>query len=97
MNDIRAPKRSLAGLVALVFAAVVAQSASANISGGQYRYHEGQWILQQRYQPVAKATAKQYRYHEGQWVLVASGRLAKVTINASAVRPDDRTGIRGIG
>ncbi len=97
MNDIRAPKRSLAGLVALVFAAVVVQSAAASVPGGQYRYHDGQWILQQRYHPVAKATARHYSYHEGQWILVASNHLAKVAIKLSAVRPDDRAGIRGIG
>ncbi|HST18755.1 MAG TPA: hypothetical protein VLK36_13870 [Gaiellaceae bacterium] len=95
MNDIRAPKRSLAGLVALVFAAVAAQSATANAST-QYRYHEGQWILQQRYHPVTKATAKQYSYHEGQWILVTSNQHAKVAVKVSAVRPDDRAGVRGI-
>jgi hypothetical protein len=94
MNDIRAPKRSLAGLVALVFAAVVVQSAAAAVPQKQYRYQDGQWILQQRYHPVAKA--KHYSYHEGQWILVASNHRANVAIKPSAVRPDDRAGIRGI-
>jgi hypothetical protein len=95
MSDVRAPKRSLAGLLALVFAAVAAQSATA-APQKQYRYQDGQWILQQRYHPVTKATARQYRYHEGQWILVASGHRVNAALEASAVRPDDRAGIRGI-
>jgi hypothetical protein len=91
MNDIRAPKRSLAGLAALIFAAVVAQSAAA-APQKEYRYQNGQWILQQRYHPVAK----QYRYHGGQWILVTSNHRVKVAIESSAARPDDRAGNRGI-
>jgi hypothetical protein len=91
MNDIRVPKRSLAGLMAIVFAAVAAQSA-ASAPQKQYRYDNGQWVLQQRYHPVAK----QYRYHGGQWILVASKQRAKVAVKVAALRPDDRAGIRGI-
>jgi len=91
MNDMRVPKRSLAGMMAMVFAAVAAQSA-ASAPQKQYRYDDGQWILQQRYHPVAK----QYRYHEGQWVVVASKQRVKVAVKVSAVRPDDRSGVHGI-
>jgi len=96
MNNVRATKRSLAGLLAVVSAAVIAQSAGAAVAQKQYRYHDGQWILSQRYHPVTKATARQYRYHEGQWILVASSHRAQVAIALSSVRPDDRVGVRGI-
>jgi hypothetical protein len=92
MNNVRATKRSLAGLFAVVFAAVVAQSAGAAVPQKQYRYHDGQWVLSQRYHPVAK----QYRYHDGQWIVVASGHRAQVAIALSSVRPDDRAGVHGI-
>jgi hypothetical protein len=98
MHHICAPRRLLAGLLMLVFAfAVIAQSASAALPRGEYRYDDGQWILQQRYHPVASPQAKQYRYHEGRWILVRSISRSKVVARPTAVRPDDRAGLRGIG
>lgn len=95
MTRVCAPKPLLAGLLAFVFVFAIAQAAAAGLPRGEFRYHGGEWIKEQRYHPVASPTAVEYRYHDGQWIRVTVKQHAKAVIRP-AVRPDDRAGIRGI-
>jgi hypothetical protein len=95
MNHLYAPKRLLAGLMAFVFALVIAQAAAAALPRGEYRYHDGEWIKGERYRPLTKPSVE-YRYHNGFWVKVTSQGGKKVIVRPMS-RPDDRAGLRGIG
>ena len=95
MNHLYAPKRLLAGLMAFVFALVIAQAAAAAVPRGEYRYHDGEWV-KARYRPLTKPSVVEYRYHNGFWVKVKSQGGKKVLVRPIS-RPDDRAGLRGIG
>jgi hypothetical protein len=96
MKNVHVRKRLVAGLMTFVFAVVIAQAASAGLTRGEYRYHGGEWLKDQRYHPLAKPSTVQYRYHDGWWVRVTAKSHAKVVIRPVG-RPDDRAGLRGIG
>jgi hypothetical protein len=96
MKSIHAPKRLAGGLMAFVFALVIAQAAAAALPRGEFRYHDGEWLKEQRYHPLATPTAVQYRYHDGRWIGITPKGHAKVVIKPVS-RPDDRAGVRGVG
>lgn len=105
MHHVCAPKRLLTGLLVSLVAALVVQVATAaprvhpSLRQNQYRYHEGMWAARTSGTRIAVIpylshgvgiNQTQYRYHDGTWVARAS------STKQSVLRPDDRSGRRGI-